>query len=144
MSDDAEELPELPDVPGTPRRARKLVLIGAEPVHLYLLAEFRDQPLKGIDLTLIAPSGQAAWPDLLPPALAGLVPAREAHLDLAHVAERSGAELIIDQVVGCDLETSTLQLAVHEERSFDAVSLNLSPANVREDLCRMHRTLVGL
>jgi NADH dehydrogenase FAD-containing subunit len=144
MSDDAESLPVLPAVPGTPRRARKLVLVGAEPVHLHLLAELRKKPLKGIELTLIAPTPQAAWPDLLPPVLAGLTPKKEAHVDLAGAANRAGAELIIDQVVGCDLETKTLQLAVHDERAFDVVSLNLSPANVREDLCRTHRTLVGL
>lgn len=143
-SDPDEPLPPLPDSPEGRRRPRKLVLIGAEEVHLHLLKGLRTQPLRGVDVTLIAPFSQAAWPELLPPVLAGRVPARNAQVDLAEVAKEAGIELIIDQVVGCDLETHTLELAVHDERTFDAVSININPANLRENLCQTHRTLVGL
>ncbi len=143
-NDDMEALPELPQVPAAGRRPRRLVLIGAEAVHQRLVLEFCLRPNRSFDVTWIAPHGQSAIPERLSEALARRISARTATRDLATLAQRAGVELIIDKVIGCEPELRALELAVHDERTYDVVSIDLEPANFGEELSRTHRTLVGV
>lgn len=139
-----ELLDELPELPGQARRRRKLVLIGAGHAHLQLLEWFRDRPIRNVDLTLISPYPVAVYSGLLPSVLAGLLPAGDMEIDLAHLTRRCGAELVIDKVIGLDLETRTLDLAVFPERNFDVASINIGSGNVQEELCQSHRAIVAV
>lgn len=139
-----EFLEELPLAPAVQRRRKKLVLIGAGYAHLQILEWWRDEPLPGVELTLISPFPQAVYGGMLPAVLAGLLPEAEMKIDLTQLTRRCRAELLVDKVVGLDPETRTVDLAVHPEQTFDVASIDLEPANVREDLCQTHRLLVAV
>lgn len=146
--DEPEELTEfveeLPAVPARKRRRRKLVLIGAGHAHLQILEWWREKPIRGVDLKLISSFPQAVYSGMLPSVLAGQLDPAEMQIDLARLASRCDAELILDKVVGLDPETRTLELAVHPEQNFDLASINVGAGNVREDLCQTHRVLVAV
>jgi NADH dehydrogenase FAD-containing subunit len=134
---------ELPEAPTFQRRKRKLVLIGAGQAHLQILDWWREQPIRGVELTLISAFPTAIYGELLPAVLAGMVPRREVEIDLHRLTRRSGADLVVDKVVRLDPETRAIDLAVHPEQTFDAASINIGAVHAREDLCQTHRTLVS-
>jgi selenide,water dikinase len=142
----SEQAEPLPVAPATlyRRRKQRLLLVGAGHAHLQILDWWREQPIRGVDLTLISPFPCAAYSGMLPSVLAGLIPEHEMLVDLGGLASRCGAELVIDKAIGLDPETRTLDLAHHEERPFDVASINIGSANAREDLCQTHRTIVAV
>ncbi len=134
----------LEELPSLRRKGRKqrLVLVGAGQTHLRLLDWWRERPLRGVDLTLVSAEAHAVTYSRLPQALAGTAPESRMEIDLLRLANRCGATLIIDKVIGLDPELRTLSLALHDEVPFDVASLNIGSANDREDLCRQHRLFV--
>lgn len=149
LGDDAPplEIEEfLEDVPAPigKRRRQRLVLVGAGHAHLQVLDWWRDRPIPGVELALVSAFPYAVYSGMVPSVLAGLLPEAEMLVDLAKLTRRSGAELLIDKVVGLDPVTRTLELTHHPEQSFDVASINIGSANVREDLCQTHRSIVAV
>lgn len=141
VDDGVEELPKLRS---RLRRNQRLALIGAGHAHLQILEWWREKPIRNVDLTLYSAFPVAVYSGMVPSVLAGLVPKEEMEVDLARLTQRCGAELVIDKVVGMDLETHTLDLAIHAERNFDVASINIGSTNAREELCRSHRVIVAV
>lgn len=139
-----EVLEELPLAPAVQRRRKRLVLIGAGYAHLQILEWWRDKPIPGVELALISPFPQTVYGGMLPAVLAGLLPEAELKIDLTKLTRRCRAELIVDKVVGLDPETRAVDLAVHPEQTFDVASIDIEPANIREELCQTHRILVAV
>ncbi len=149
-----EEVPQAPleieefleDVPPPigQRRRQRLVLVGAGHAHLQVLNWWSDRPIPGVELVLVSAFPYAVYSGMVPSVLAGLLPEKEMLVDLAKLTRRSGAELLIDKVVGLDPVTRTLELAHHPEQSFDVASINIGSANLREDLCQTHRSIVAV
>ena len=139
----AEVLPPLPPAI-SPRRKRRLILVGAGHAHLQILDWWREKPIRGVELILVSAFPYVAYGGMLPAVLAGLISEEDVQIDLTRLTRSCQAELVVDKVVGLDVETQTLELAHFEERSFDVASIDIGSSNLREDLCQTHRVIVAL
>lgn len=103
---------------------QKLILIGGGHSHAIALKQWGLNPLPGVDLTLISDVEQTPYSGMLPGHVAGFYSYRETHIDLRHLANFAGAELIIDRAVGIDLNHNQV-IAEQHQLEFDYLSLDI-------------------
>lgn len=102
---------------------RRVILAGGGHAHLAVLADWARRPWPGTIRKLIASSRHTAYSGMLPGWMAGIYRADELLIDLAPLAERAGAELVLADVVGLNPARRTLQLSTGQEAAFDLLSL---------------------
>ena len=102
---------------------RRIVLAGGGHAHLAVLADWARAPMPGTMRTLITSSRHTAYSGMLPGWMAGIYRPDELLIDLAPLAERAGAELVLADVVGLDAVGQTLRLSTGGEAAFELLSL---------------------
>lgn len=102
---------------------RRVILAGGGHAHLAVLADWARAPLPGTTRRLITTSRYLAYSGMLPGWMAGIYRADELLIDLAPLAKRAGAELVLAEVVGLDPAHQTLQLSNGVTVPFDLLSL---------------------
>lgn len=102
---------------------RRVVLAGGGHAHLAVLADWADKPFPDTQRWLVTSSRFTAYSGMLPGWLAGIYRAQDLLIDLAPLAERAGARLILADVVGLDPARRILSLSSGEEIAFDLLSL---------------------
>jgi pyridine nucleotide-disulfide oxidoreductase family protein len=102
---------------------RRVILAGGGHAHLAVLADWARAPLPGTVRTLITPSRHTAYSGMLPGWMAGIYRADELLIDLAPLATRAGAELVLAEVVGLDAARQTVELSTGAAAAFDLLSL---------------------
>jgi selenide,water dikinase len=103
---------------------RRLVLVGGGHSHVEVLQRFARAPWPGVRLTLVSPARHMPYSGMLPGLIAGLYRFEDAHIDLAPLARRAGAEFI--EAEAESLETGRRLLVLSNGRGvpYDALSLN--------------------
>ncbi|MDP5308308.1 FAD-dependent oxidoreductase [Paracoccus spongiarum] len=108
-----------------PSAAADLVLIGGGHSHALLLRRWGQRPAPAARLTLVTPHTVAEYSGMLPGHVAGLYDRREIEIDLARLAHRAGARLILDRATGLDLRGRRVMLAGGAPLAFDLASVDI-------------------
>lgn len=104
--------------------AHSLLLAGGGHIHRHLLLNQLLQLGPEDRVTLVAPERFVPYGPMLPGLLCGKYRFRECHIDLAHLCERAGIELITGRLSGVDSKAQRARLDDGHELSYDALSLN--------------------
>nr|WP_281372355.1 FAD-dependent oxidoreductase [Novosphingobium hassiacum] len=98
-------------------------MAGGGHAHLAVLADWARQPLADTTRVLVTSSRHSVYSGMVPGWLAGIYDRKQLLIDLAPLAERAGAELVIAEVTGVDPVRQSLQLSTGVEMGFDLLSL---------------------
>lgn len=106
---------------------RQLVLVGGGHTHALLLNRLVEEPLEGVDITLVSDVRDAPYSGMLPGHVAGFYSHREMHIDLPRVCEAVGAKFVAGKVVAMDPESRILRTDSGEVLDFspDLLSINV-------------------
>lgn len=102
---------------------RRVILAGGGHAHLAVLADWARRPLPGTGRWLVTSSRHLAYSGMVPGWLAEIYRADELLIDLAPLAEKAGARLILADVIGLDAAERKLSLSNGETIGFDLLSL---------------------
>lgn len=102
-----------------------LVLIGGGHAQAIALKLWGQNPLAGVNLTLISDVEQTPYSGMLPGHVAGFYSYAETHIDLRSLSQYAGANLVIDKAVGLDLANNRVILASQKTIAFDYLSIDI-------------------
>ena len=102
---------------------RRTILAGGGHAHLAVLADWARVPAEGAERVLVTSARTTAYSGMLPGWMAGIYRADQLQIDLAPLARRAGARLIIDPVAELDADCRTITLASGARLEFDLLSL---------------------
>ena len=101
------------------------MLAGAGHAHLALLAALKEEPLRGLRITLVAPLARQIYSAMLPGVIAGHYRREEAEIDVAALAERAFVEFRAGAIVRFDPARRAVTLQDGAELSYDLASFNV-------------------
>lgn len=104
---------------------KRLLLVGAGHAHAALLAAAAKAPLYGARITLVTPHAAQVYSGMLPGVVAGHYRLEEAQFDVARLAERSFADLVLGEVRSLDPHRRAAILPDGRELHYDIASLNV-------------------
>ena len=102
----------------------RLLLLGGGHAHAAVLREWR-----GGDVTLVTPYPHHTYSGMLPGFVAGHYALDEIRIDLAALAARAGAKLVLGRVAALDAARRVARLGDGTEIPYDVASLNLGSAS---------------
>ena len=105
--------------------ARDLVLVGGGHAHALALAGFAARPPSGVRLTLVSEGPQAIYSGMLPGFVAGQYQAAELAIDAVALAQRAGAEVVLEKVCSIDAAGQRVVTASGREIAYDFASLDV-------------------
>ncbi len=104
---------------------RDIVFVGGGHTHALVLHELAARPLPGARVTVINPDPTAPYTGMLPGFIAGHYARAELEIDLAHLAARAGARLVIGRAGGLDRDAREVQLRGQAPIRYDLVSIDI-------------------
>ncbi|WP_016949494.1 FAD-dependent oxidoreductase [Anabaena sp. PCC 7108] len=104
---------------------KNIVLIGGGHSHSIVLNLFSNNPVAGVNLTLITPDQYTPYSGMLPGHIAGFYNYSQCHIDLQNLSKFANAQLYLDQVVGLDLENKQVFCANGSAIDFDILSIDI-------------------
>lgn len=119
---------------------QQLVLLGAGPAHLQVLAQLAAQPLPQTQVVLVTPHPSPLVPGMLAGLVAGHYSLDDCAVPLEPLVQRSGIRWVERSAVALDMAQQTLQLDDGSTLAFDWLSVNVSPI---QDRVRIEHTLPG-
>jgi selenide,water dikinase len=114
--------------------SRHLLLAGGGHAQVEVLRRLARRPLPGWRVTLLTREARAPYSGMLPGVAAGLYRPEQALIDLAPLAHKAGAEMIVEEVTGLDPSSRLLHLAGGAPIAYDLLSIN---TGARPDLSRV-------
>ena len=96
----------------------RVILAGGGHAHLAVLADWAVKPMPDTERWLVTSSRFTAYSGMVPGWLAGIYRADDLLIDLAPLAERAGAQLILADVVGLDPARQMLNLSSGDDMAF--------------------------
>jgi pyridine nucleotide-disulfide oxidoreductase family protein len=106
-------------------RRKNLVMIGGGHSHAIVLKRFGNNPVAGVNLTLITPDQYTPYSGMLPGHIAGFYNYSECHIDLQNLSNFANAHLYLDRVVGLDLKNNKVLCANSPAIDFDILSIDI-------------------
>ena len=91
-------------------RIKTLLLVGAGPAHLQVLAQLAAHRRSDVDVTLIHPWSYLTYPAMVPGFVAGHYPLDECQIDLQLLLREAGARWINARCGGLDASTNSVML----------------------------------
>ena len=104
---------------------KSLLLLGGGHAHAALLLKLIAAPLAGARITLVTPKPYQTYSGMLPGLVAGHYRPDEIQIDVAALARRAGAELVLGNAVALDAARRRVTLDDGRELAYDLASLNL-------------------
>jgi selenide,water dikinase len=104
---------------------RRLLLAGAGHAHLALLAALKEEPLRGMRITLVSPLARQVYSGMLPGLIAGHYRPEDTEVDVARLAERAYAEFIPGAIARFDASERKVTLQDGRELAYDVASFNV-------------------
>ena len=126
--------------PSTVHGTQQLVLLGAGPAHLQVLAQLAVQPLPQTQVVLVTPHPNPLVPGMLADLVAGHYTLDDCAIPLEPLVQRSGIRWMENSAVALDMAQQTLQLDDGSTLAFDWLSVNTSPV---QDRASIENTLPG-
>jgi NADH dehydrogenase FAD-containing subunit len=115
---------------------KQLVLLGAGLAHVCLLARLAQQPLVGVQVTLVTPQPRLIYSGMLAGFVAGQHALDDSAIALEPLVQQSGARWMATQAVELDAQARVLRLMDGTEVNFDWLSLCQEPVQDRDALER--------
>lgn len=113
---------------------RNLVLLGVGHTNAHVVKQWQTDPIQDCRLTCISKFPTATYSGMLPGTIGQQFDEGAMRIDLSDLCQRSGAELILADTDGLDLDAGLLQFQDHESIPFDALSIGVGsmPAGWKE------------
>jgi pyridine nucleotide-disulfide oxidoreductase family protein len=121
----------------------RLVLVGGGHAHLRVLADLAARPLADVDVTLVSPSAWHHYSGMVPGFLQGVYAEADLTIDLASLASRAGARLVLAVAERVDVAGRRVE-AGGAGVPFDVLSLDVGadPAGLERPGVREHALAV--
>lgn len=103
---------------------RVLVLVGGGHAHAHVLAAFGRRPEPGVQVTLVSRERHTIYSGMLPGHVAGTYTRAESQIDMAHLAERSGARFVEAEIDGLDPDRKAVLSGGRSVARYDLLSLD--------------------
>jgi pyridine nucleotide-disulfide oxidoreductase family protein len=115
-------------------RMNDVVLVGGGHSHIQVLEAFAAEPLPSARVTVLVDTPIAVYSGMVPGFVAGQYTAEELEIDVAPLARRAHARLIIGRAVRVDAAERTVTLADHSVVSYDVASFDIGSIVIGLDL----------
>ncbi|MGK7909869.1 MAG: selenide, water dikinase SelD [Synechococcus sp.] len=109
----------------SPAIAKNLVLVGAGHSHAIALKLLGMKPIPGVQVTLITETTYTPYSGMLPGHVAGYYSVDDCHIDMRPLAQFANTRLLIDRVVGLDLDRQEVLCANRPPVHYDVLSINI-------------------
>ncbi len=113
---------------------KRIVLLGIGHTNAHIVKEWASDPLAGCDLVCISNYPTATYSGMLPGTLGRQFSDDEMRIDLRSLTDRSGAELVVAETNGIDLDAGKVLFSDRVPLSFDALSIGVGsvPAGAQQ------------
>lgn len=105
--------------------SKDVVLLGIGHTNAHILRMWRMRPPPDARLTCISDQAIATYSGMLTGVLAAQYPPERMEIDLVRLTTAAGARLVIDDVIGLDLDARTLLFARRAPLRFDVLSIGV-------------------
>jgi selenide, water dikinase len=102
-----------------------LVFLGGGHAQIEAIRSFAMNPVHGLRLTIVTKNIRTPYSGMLPAYLEGVWDDDDLHIDLAHLAQFSGARLIVAPCTGIDADGHKLLFDDRPPLHFDILSINI-------------------
>jgi len=102
-----------------------LLLIGGGHSHAIALNLWSQNPIPGIQITLISDVQQTPYSGMLPGHVAGFYSYEETHINLVNLCQKVGVNLIIDRAIALDLANNQVICQNQDPIKFDYLSIDI-------------------
>ena len=103
-------------------QSKNIVLLGIGHTNAHVVQQWARDPIAGYKLICISRFPTAAYSGMLPGTLGGQFSNGEMRIDLRALATRAGADLVLADTNGLDLETGEIQFTDRNPIQFDVLS----------------------
>jgi pyridine nucleotide-disulfide oxidoreductase family protein len=104
---------------------KSIVLLGVGHTNAHVVHEWASNPIPGCTLTCISKFPNSTYSGMLPATLGRQFNEDEMRIDLQVLADRAGAQLILDDTCGLDLAAGEVLFSNHPRLPFDALSIGV-------------------
>ena len=104
---------------------KQIVLLGIGHTNAHVVKQWATDPILDCSLVCISKFPSATYSGMLPGTLARQFRDDEMRIDLTELAKRCGAEMILADTTGIDLEQGTIHFSDHPNVRFDAMSIGV-------------------
>lgn len=104
---------------------KDLVIVGGGHAHAEVMRRFGRRPPAGARMIFINPGRYLTYAPMFAGYVAGLYRFDQVHIDIAALAKRAGADVILGSLESIDLAGRRLEVSGHAPVSFDVLSLNV-------------------
>ncbi|QDV41753.1 NADH dehydrogenase-like protein YjlD [Stieleria neptunia] len=104
---------------------KNIVLLGIGHTNAHLVKQWISEPIAGCRLICISKFPTATYSGMLPGTLGQQFSDDEMRIDLAALAHHAGADLVIADTQGIDLDAGQLHFCDHDPISFDVLSIGV-------------------
>lgn len=104
---------------------KRLLLAGGGHAHLSVLAAFANAAVADTQLVLVTPNRYQYYSGMLPGWMAGHYREEDCRIDLAPLAQRAGARLVLSSVQKLDAQEREIETAQGERFGYDLLSLDV-------------------
>lgn len=104
---------------------KKIVLLGIGHTNAHVVGQWAKHPIAGCDLICISDYPTTTYSGMLPGTLASQFQDSEMRIDLASLAARAGATLLVARTCGLDRENARVFFSDREPVPFDLLSIGV-------------------
>ncbi|NES99519.1 MAG: FAD-dependent oxidoreductase [Sphaerospermopsis sp. SIO1G2] len=104
---------------------KNLVLVGGGHSHAITLKRFANQPLPGVNLTLITPDQYTPYSGMLPGYIGGFYNYFQCHINLQTLCQSAHTNLHLEQVIGLDWKNQQVLCTNQKVIKFDFISIDI-------------------
>jgi len=104
---------------------KRLLLVGGGHAHIEVLRDIAERPLPGVEVTLVTPSQRMIYTGMVPGVIAGHYAFSECTIDLAGLARRANADLLLTTASLLSPDANRLACADGTVLPYDVVSLDV-------------------
>ena len=115
-----------------PSGSQQLVLLGAWHAHVQVLVQLAEQPLPGVQITLVSPYPRQMYSGMVPGFIAGHYTLEDCVIPLEPLVRRSGVRWLQTSAVALDAEQQSIALADGSTLHYDWLSVNTGPVQDRD------------
>lgn len=123
---------------------KRLVLVGGGHAHVEVLREIEQSPLPGVEVTLVTPSHRLIYTGMVPGVIAGHYAFPECTIDLAALAGRANAELLLTTASLVSPDANKVACADGTVLSYDVLSLDVGSQSMIGDARGVERHAILL
>jgi NADH dehydrogenase FAD-containing subunit len=125
-----------PDGPEQGYQPRQLVLLGAGPGHLQVLAQLAEHPLIGVRITLVSPNTRQVHARMLAGFIAGHHSLDDCSIPIEPLVRRTGVRWLQRGVSALNTRAKLVELDDGNQLHYDWLSVNTGPVQNREQIDR--------